>query len=174
MRFTHARIRPRFTGCNRLVLDTLDELLSGRTPVSALPLIAVVSGAPDGRGPPYFSLNNRRLWVLKELRARGLLQTVPARVRPTQDSRRLREKCGAGAWASTRRRQAHLSVVFCMAAGLRSGPAAVIIRYTIDKCSLTAKFIRERPAGAEAAEGAGDDDGHPEDGASASGDSDEE
>jgi hypothetical protein len=90
----HARIRPQFSGCARFVKDTLADIVEGRLLVTQLPLITLTSGAADGLSPPYFSLNNRRLWVLKELRTRGLLGTVSARCRPTQDSHRLREKCG--------------------------------------------------------------------------------
>mgnify|MGYP001489250266 CR=1 FL=1 len=52
------------------VKDTLADIVAGRLKVEDLPLITVMSGSPDG-GAPYFSLNNRRLWVLKQLRERG-------------------------------------------------------------------------------------------------------
>jgi hypothetical protein len=80
IRFTHSRIRPFFTGCGKRIEDTLDELLTGKIVVSDLPLITVVVGA-DGH---MFSLNNRRLYVIKELQTRGLLpdNTVEVRIKP--------------------------------------------------------------------------------------------
>lgn len=78
VRFTHARIRPFFTGCGRRVEDTLTDIISGKMSVNDLPKITVISN--DGA---YFSLNNRRLYVLKELRLRGLLpgNVISARVK---------------------------------------------------------------------------------------------
>ena len=78
VRFTHARIRPFFTGCGRRVEDTLTDIISGKMSVNDLPKITVISN--EGA---YFSLNNRRLYVLKELRSRGLLpgNVIPARVK---------------------------------------------------------------------------------------------
>jgi hypothetical protein len=60
-------------------------------------------------GPWYFSLNNRRLWVLKRCREEGLLSNNLIRVRVRK-------------------------------------PKSVneIERYTLDKCSLDAKLIREK------------------------------
>ena len=66
--FTHSRIRPFFTGCGRRIEDTLLDITEGRTVVEDLPLITVIEN--DGY---YYSLNNRRLYVLKRLRVDGLL-----------------------------------------------------------------------------------------------------
>jgi hypothetical protein len=74
--FTHSRIRPVFTGCGKRVEETLDDITQGRTRVQELPLITVINN--DGF---YFSLNNRRLYVLKQLRVRGLLKDNKVRVR---------------------------------------------------------------------------------------------
>lgn len=65
-RFTHARIRPFFSGCGRLIMNTLDDIVSKRIPLENLPMITVISN--NGF---YFSLNNRRLFVLKTLRDQG-------------------------------------------------------------------------------------------------------
>ena len=35
--FTHARIRPMFSGCNRPVKQTLEDILAGRLEVDDLP-----------------------------------------------------------------------------------------------------------------------------------------
>ena len=97
LRYQHSRIRPVFSGCGRRVEDTLNDLRSGRAAVKDLPPIQVhhkggtergalctirsvhrssglqviVGDSKDGEEPWYFSLNNRRLWVLKALRAEG-------------------------------------------------------------------------------------------------------
>eukprot|EP01063_Lacrimia_lanifica_P016314 TRINITY_DN22916_c0_g1_i1.p1 TRINITY_DN22916_c0_g1~~TRINITY_DN22916_c0_g1_i1.p1 ORF type:complete len:459 (+),score=138.62 TRINITY_DN22916_c0_g1_i1:46-1422(+) len=90
--FTHARIRP-FFSCGRRVHDTLDALTSGELAVADLPPISLIgSMTPCGLGPPYFSLNNRRLFVFKELRRLGLVTTVAARIKPPVDSKRERER----------------------------------------------------------------------------------
>jgi hypothetical protein len=76
VRFQHARIRPFFSGCGRRVEDTLEEIRQGKMKPSDLPPIQVLVGPVDqATGEPwYFSLNNRRLWVLKRCREEGLLQ----------------------------------------------------------------------------------------------------
>jgi hypothetical protein len=78
IRFQHARIRPYFSGCGRSLVETLDEIRHGKLSPSELPPIQVLVGPPndnddDEGGPWYFSLNNRRLWVLKRCREEGLL-----------------------------------------------------------------------------------------------------
>ena len=78
IRFTHARIRPFFTGCGRRVEDTLADIIAGRMSIHDLPKITVILN--EGT---YFSLNNRRLYVLKDLRLKGLLpgNVIAARVK---------------------------------------------------------------------------------------------
>jgi hypothetical protein len=80
MHFTHAKVQPFFSGCGRRVLDTLADIVNGRMKVADLPIIQVILAD----GGYVFSLNNRRLYVLKELRARGLLpdNKVMVRTRP--------------------------------------------------------------------------------------------
>jgi hypothetical protein len=134
VRFTHSRIRPQFSGCGRMIMDTYAMVVEGKTKVDDIPNITVISSCADGYSPPYFSLNNRRLYLFKKLREDGHLSgrsppnTVLARIKPAADSKREREK------------------------------------YTIEKCSETAKFMREKAkpkegeAAAEADEGDGDVD----------------
>mmetsp|Transcript_24929 Transcript_24929/g.55886 ORF Transcript_24929/g.55886 Transcript_24929/m.55886 type:complete len:220 (-) Transcript_24929:14-673(-) len=99
VRYQHSRIRPHFSGCGRSVVGTLDEIRGGRLEPSALPPIQVLVGpdGDDGMGPWYFSLNNRRLWVLKQCHREGLLDNerygnmIQVRVRvPKSDSERER------------------------------------------------------------------------------------
>mgnify|MGYP003385529235 CR=1 FL=1 len=68
IRFTHSKIRPFFSGCGRRIEDTLTEILENKLTVEQLPLILVLPINGE-----YYSLNNRRLYVMKELRSRGLL-----------------------------------------------------------------------------------------------------
>ena len=77
VRFTHSRVRPFFSGCGRRLQDTLEDLATGRMDIEALPVITILRGA-DG---VFFSLNNRRLWVLKELRRAGELTVVRVRIK---------------------------------------------------------------------------------------------
>eukprot|EP01060_Flectonema_neradi_P014281 TRINITY_DN20986_c0_g1_i1.p1 TRINITY_DN20986_c0_g1~~TRINITY_DN20986_c0_g1_i1.p1 ORF type:complete len:371 (+),score=82.57 TRINITY_DN20986_c0_g1_i1:83-1195(+) len=89
VRFTHSRIRPQFS-CGRKVMDTLASIESGEITIKDLPPITLVSSA--GGGAPYFSLNNRRLFVLKELRAKGIISEVNVRIKPPLDSKRERDR----------------------------------------------------------------------------------
>jgi hypothetical protein len=75
--FTHSKIRNTFTGCGKRLEETLDELLDKRITVYELPVIRVLTD-----GEKMYSQNNRRLWVFKQLAARGVLDTVPAVLEP--------------------------------------------------------------------------------------------
>jgi hypothetical protein len=66
--FTHSRVRPFFTGCNKRIEDTLQEIIDGVTSVKDIPLITVIPNEDC-----FFSLNNRRLFLFKKLRTLGLL-----------------------------------------------------------------------------------------------------
>jgi len=77
VRFQHSKIRPVFSGCGRSVFDTLESIRNGDIQPEDVPPIQVLPG-PDGW---YFSLNNRRLWVLKRCREEGLLKDDLIRVR---------------------------------------------------------------------------------------------
>ena len=84
--FTFSRIRP-FFSCGRTVHDTLEQLCSRRLAIDDLPSITLLF---DGRN--YFSLNNRRLYCMKELRKMGLIASMKARVKPVPNSKRMVEK----------------------------------------------------------------------------------
>jgi len=168
--FTHARVRPVFTGCNKRIMETLEEIESGVTRVEDIPYITVIenfevapesaaekggkSGGGKGKGgkkgkrrgdssddddgpspPPkskpaaagadaqpfYFSLNNRRLYLFKTLKSRGIIDKVPVQVKPALERER--------------------------------------VKYTRDRCVLRAKLMGagQKPVGAQDEEG--DDDG---------------
>ncbi|KAI8621242.1 hypothetical protein BC830DRAFT_1095382 [Chytriomyces sp. MP71] len=75
--FTHSKIRKNFSGCGRLLTDTLTQIQSGAISAADLPLIRVIFD-----GNRYYSMNNRRLWVLKELRRSGHIHEVVVELRP--------------------------------------------------------------------------------------------
>jgi len=87
--FSHARIRTTFSGCGRKVEDTLTEIVEGRLKPEMLPFITVMFDRATGT---YFSLNNRRLWVFKECKKRGLLENIRVRVR-SEESKYSSETC---------------------------------------------------------------------------------
>ena len=90
--FTHSRVRPQFS-CGRRVEETLKDLEEGTIKWDDMPPVTfIASMTPCGLGPPYFSLNNRRLFCLKRLREKGIITTVNARVKPPVDSKRERER----------------------------------------------------------------------------------
>ena len=67
--FTHSKIRKRFTGCNKLIEDTLNEIQSKITTIDDIPIITVYC---DGHN--YFTQNNRRLYLYKKCKSKGLLK----------------------------------------------------------------------------------------------------
>jgi len=88
-RFQHSKIRPIFSGCSRNVRDVLEDIKSGRTDLEELPSILVLIG-DDGW---YYSLNNRRLWILKQLREGGYLNQFGNKVKVRyRQSKSLAEK----------------------------------------------------------------------------------
>jgi hypothetical protein len=76
--FTHSRLDEKFSGCGKRISDTLQEVLSGQTRVEAIPHITVLAV-----GARYVSLNNRRLFLFKELLRLGRLPggEVPCRLK---------------------------------------------------------------------------------------------
>lgn len=74
--FTHSRIRPFFTGVGCAIEHTIAEIAAGKLRVEDIPLVTVLHN-----GSSYFSLNNRRLYMLKHLKERGLLKGGVCKVR---------------------------------------------------------------------------------------------
>lgn len=62
--------RPVFSGCGRTIQNTIEAIISGSMSVAALPIITVLTSG-DGH---FYSLNNRRLYVIKYLRENGYLE----------------------------------------------------------------------------------------------------
>lgn len=74
--FTHSKIRDTFTGCNKTIDQTLQEIRNGTTKITDIPLIKVYT---DGQN--YFSQNNRRLYLFKTCRSENLLPNNTVQVR---------------------------------------------------------------------------------------------
>jgi hypothetical protein len=83
--FTHARIRPVFTGCNKRIEETLQEIIDGRTNIKDIPKITVLNN--NGH---LFSLNNRRLYLIKQLYSMNLLTTVEVQLKEATDKEKAR------------------------------------------------------------------------------------
>ena len=65
---SHSRLEGVFSGCGKTIEGTLQDLLTGRIPPDAIPLISVLQlPTPTPDSPRFVSLNNRRLYVFKEL-----------------------------------------------------------------------------------------------------------
>jgi hypothetical protein len=102
IRFAHARIKPMFSGCGRTLDQTLMELREGTTSIASIPKITIMVGPVDEEtGEPwFFSLNNRRLYVFKQLCEEGCLEAVPVRIRdmkPHEQERYTVDNCGLNA-----------------------------------------------------------------------------
>ena len=85
---SHSRLDNIFSGCGRTIEQTLRDCLEGRTKPENIPHICVLQlppleGVPDA--PRFVSLNNRRLYVFKELQRVGRLVggVIPVRIRPS-------------------------------------------------------------------------------------------
>lgn len=66
--FTHAKISRSFSGCGSKIEETIGMITSGRLQLEHLPIITVLQCKDH-----FFSLNNRRLYVLKQLCNVGFL-----------------------------------------------------------------------------------------------------
>ena len=69
--FTHSKIRERFSGCNKTIEDTFEELKTKKITIIDIPKIKVLY---DGKN--YYSENNRRLFLFKKCKREGLLNEI--------------------------------------------------------------------------------------------------
>lgn len=86
--FTHSKIRQRFSGCGKMLQETLNDLITGAVNINDIPKIRVYTD-----GTNYYSSNNRRLWVFKQLELLGHLETIDVIVEqlPTRSRIRLNQ-----------------------------------------------------------------------------------
>jgi hypothetical protein len=75
--FTNSKIRQRFSN-QKPLQETLDALVKNEITVHDIPRIRVIQDPISGK---YYSMNNRRLYVFKQLRSLGLLTEVPVELR---------------------------------------------------------------------------------------------
>jgi hypothetical protein len=71
--FTHSKIRNQFSGCGKLLSQTLSDLRFNPQMIENIPKIKVVY-IPNRN--MYLSLNNRRLWIYKKLYQEGLIKEI--------------------------------------------------------------------------------------------------
>ena len=69
--FTHSKIRERFSGCNKTIQETFEELKIQKIKVSDIPKIKVLY---DGKN--YYSENNRRLYLFKKCKLEKILDEI--------------------------------------------------------------------------------------------------
>jgi hypothetical protein len=74
--FTHSKIRYCFTGCNKTIDETLNDIRNNKISFNDLPKITVYISNGN-----YFSQNNRRLYVAKICKHEGLLENDLIEVR---------------------------------------------------------------------------------------------
>lgn len=77
--FTHSVISQRFTGCGKLLNETLQDIMGNKTSINDIPKIKVFY-IMKGSNIIYMSENNRRLWVFKELQRNGLIDSIDVRL----------------------------------------------------------------------------------------------
>lgn len=72
--FTHSRIRKQFSGCGKMISQTLSDLRFNPKMIENIPKIKVIY---DHQNDRYISMNNRRLYVFKKLYEEGLIKEIP-------------------------------------------------------------------------------------------------
>lgn len=94
--FTHSRIRNRFTGCNKLIDENIEEIKTNKISPNDLPYITVYY---DHKSGSYFSQNNRRLYVFKYCKKNNLgsINTINVLIKPIGTKRYTAENCSLNA-----------------------------------------------------------------------------
>lgn len=89
IRFTHSKIRKQFSGCGKLLSQTLDELKNKIITSNDIPKITVMFD-----GSNYYSLNNRRLWIFKQCKQLNILNEIVVYIKYIKpDKRYTPERC---------------------------------------------------------------------------------
>ena len=146
--FTFSRLRPQFS-CGRRVEDTLNSILAGDLRPEDLPPIGVLLDPATGH---LFSLNNRRLYVFKALKAAGRLSTVPVRIKPVPQTKRMTTKYTAEKCAKVARLMLEREAVEALgSASAADGPEGVNSASDEDEDSDNNGSDEEREGGSKAA-----------------------
>lgn len=88
--FTHSKIYPQFSGCGKTIEQTLTELKTKQITISDLPFITVMRCSDNPE--VFYSLNNRRLYVFKELEKLGLYHEVAVRIKPIPSGKKNQDR----------------------------------------------------------------------------------
>ncbi len=83
--FTHSKIRNRFSGCNKTIDDTYNEIILGNTLINDIPRISV-----HYYNDKYISLNNRRLYLFKKLQKEKIINTIYVIIKPLPSNSRIK------------------------------------------------------------------------------------
>ena len=73
--FTHSKIRKKFSGCGKLLQDTLNEIIEGTCSIKDIPMITV-NLIETGTTKTYYTKNNRRLWLFKQCKELGICNSI--------------------------------------------------------------------------------------------------
>jgi hypothetical protein len=76
IRFTHSKIRPKFSGNGYLIQETINQLETNQIDINDIPLIQIMYINGE-----YYSMNNRRLFTFKYLQKIGKLNEISARLK---------------------------------------------------------------------------------------------
>lgn len=82
--FTHSKIRNQFSGCGRMLYQTLSDLRFNPKMIENIPKIKVVYDQENDR---YISMNNRRLYIFKTLYNEGMIKEIPVKLEINKDSK---------------------------------------------------------------------------------------
>lgn len=83
--FTHSKIRKNFSGCGKRLEDTLNELKTNIELLETIPNITVYTND----GITFYTQNNRRLWIFKELEKLNLLTDIYVNIEPVPNKKML-------------------------------------------------------------------------------------
>lgn len=93
IRFTHSKIRKQFSGCAKMLSDTLSELENKLIAPNDIPTITVLFD-----GTHYYSMNNRRLWIFKQCKQKNILSTIKVNIKMIKPSDKYNtERCSLNA-----------------------------------------------------------------------------
>ncbi len=84
--FTHSVINYKFSGCGKLLENSLNELITNPKLIYTIPQIKVFY-IINNNNIKYYSENNRRLWLFKELEKKGLLDKINVRLEKAKNAK---------------------------------------------------------------------------------------